>query len=69
MAKLTTKARKALPKSAFLGPDRTFPGNDKSHLRDAISGATRSERAGNISKGEETKIKSRARGLLGGIKK
>lgn len=31
MAKLTTAARKALPNSAFAGPNRTFPIPDKSH--------------------------------------
>jgi hypothetical protein len=33
------------------------------------SGATRSYNAGNISKGEETKIKGKARGLLGMVGK
>lgn len=70
--KLTSGKRKSMPKSSFAGPGRSFPVNDKTHARLAISGATRSERAGNISKTEEQKIKSKARnklGLLSGIGK
>lgn len=37
MAKLTTKARKALPKSSFAGPDRSYPIEDAVHARDALS--------------------------------
>ncbi len=35
MAKLTTKARKALPNSAFAGPGRSYPVEDKAHARNA----------------------------------
>lgn len=35
MAKLTTKARKALPSSAFAGPGRSYPVEDKAHARNA----------------------------------
>ena len=31
MAKLTTAKRNALPDSAFAGPNRTFPINDRTH--------------------------------------
>jgi hypothetical protein len=31
MAKLTTKQRNALPDSAFAGPNRTYPVNDRAH--------------------------------------
>ena len=55
--KLTGKKRSGMPRSQFAGPGKSFPVNDRSY------------NAGNISKGEETKIKSKARGLLGGIKK
>lgn len=37
MAKLSTKARKALPSSTFAGPDRSYPINDPSHARNALS--------------------------------
>jgi hypothetical protein len=57
--------RKALPKKSFAGPGRSFPIEDKKHARLAISGATRSERAGNISRSEENRIKVRARAKLG----
>ena len=36
-AKLTTKTRKALPDSAFCGPDRSFPAHDKAHVRNALA--------------------------------
>lgn len=64
MAKLTTGQRKALPDSEFLGPGRTFPANNSSHARAAISGATRSEEAGNISASTEASIKAKARKIL-----
>jgi len=35
MAKLTTKARNALPDSAFAGPGRSYPVEDKAHARNA----------------------------------
>lgn len=69
MAKLTSGKRASMPKSQFAGPGRSFPVNDATHQRLAISGATRSERAGNISAAEADRIKSKARGLLGGIGK
>lgn len=37
MAKLTAKKRNALPSSTFAGPDRSFPINDMSHARNALS--------------------------------
>lgn len=37
MAKLTTKARKAIPSKEFAGPDRSYPIEDKSHARNALS--------------------------------
>jgi hypothetical protein len=67
--KLTSGKRKSMPKSQFAGPGKSFPVNDKTHQRMAISGATRSYNVGNISKSTETRIKSKARGLLGGIGK
>lgn len=65
MAKLNAAARKAMPKKEFAGPGKSFPVNDKVHARMAISGATRSERAGNISASEEANIKAKARAKLG----
>ena len=37
MAKLTTAARKAIPSGQFAGPDRSYPIEDKSHARNALS--------------------------------
>ena len=37
MAKLTAKARKAIPTSKFAGPDRSYPIPDASHARNALS--------------------------------
>ena len=37
MAKLTTAERNALPDSAFAGPNRSYPVNDKAHARNAKS--------------------------------
>jgi len=65
MPTLTAAKRKALPASAFAGAGTSFPVNDKVHQRLAIGGATRSYNAGNISKGTEERIQSRARALLG----
>ena len=35
--KLTTKARKAIPTKSFAGPDRSYPIEDASHARNALS--------------------------------
>lgn len=37
MAKLTVKARKAIPSSKFAGPSRSYPIEDKSHARNALA--------------------------------
>lgn len=66
MADLTAAKRKSMPQSEFAGPGKkSFPINDANHARLAISGATRSERAGNISPEEAAKIKAKARAKLG----
>jgi hypothetical protein len=60
MAKLDAEDRKEMPGKDFAGPGKSFPVNDATHARLAISGATRSERAGNISESQEAKIKAKA---------
>jgi len=65
MAKLTTKARKALPKSDFAGPDRSYPVNDRSHASNAKSRAQQQYDKGNISKGTLSKIDAKANKVLG----
>jgi len=37
MAKLTSRGRKALPKSDFAGPHRSFPIPNASHARNALA--------------------------------
>jgi hypothetical protein len=37
MAKLTTEERKAIPTGEFAGPHRSYPINDASHARNALS--------------------------------
>lgn len=39
MAALTSSARNALPSADFAGPDRSFPIEDASHARNALSRA------------------------------
>jgi hypothetical protein len=46
------------------GPNGSFPIGDKKHARLAIGGATRSERAGNISASTAKHIKAEARAKL-----
>jgi hypothetical protein len=65
MTVLSAAKRKKMPSSDFAGPGRSFPMNDATHARLAISGATRSERAGNISAATEARIKAEARRKLG----
>ena len=62
--KLTASARKKIPASKFAGPGRSFPINDPTHARMAISGATRSENAGNISASEADSIKAAVEALV-----
>jgi hypothetical protein len=64
MAKLYAADRAKMPKKDFAGPGKSFPVSDPVHARLAISGATRSMRAGNISSSEADSIKAKARGKL-----
>lgn len=61
---LTRDKRKQMPSSSFAGPGKSFPISDPTHARLAISGATRSEHAGNISASEAERIKAKARNKL-----
>lgn len=65
MADLTAAKRKKMPQREFAAKDKGFPINDAEHARLAIGGATRSERAGNISASEAAVIKAKARKKLG----
>lgn len=64
MTDLTADKRKQMSSSQFAGPGKSFPVNDATHQRLAISGATRAEHAGNISPSEAAHIKAVARKLL-----
>lgn len=61
---------KGLSRFAGGGPKgkKGFPMGDAKHQRLAISGATRSQRAGNISASKAASIKAEARRLLKGGK-
>lgn len=63
--KLTTKARKKLPKSDFAGPGKSFPIPDKSHADAALRDIPRAEHAGNLTLEEASKIRARAYRKLG----
>lgn len=65
MAKLTTTERNKLPDSAFAGPNRSYPVEDRAHAKAAKSRASQAFKAGAISKAEEDKIDAKADKLLG----
>jgi hypothetical protein len=65
MAVLSTAARKNLPGSAFAGPGRSFPVNDRIHAEKALQLVGRSEAAGNVSASQAASIKAKARAKLG----
>ena len=66
MAKLTTRARKALPKSDFGEPGRrAYPMPDRSHAANAKARASQAVAKGRMSKGEEAKIDAKANKKLG----
>lgn len=48
MAKLTARARKAIPTSKFAGPGRTYPIEDKGHAKDALARSSGKPIAGRI---------------------
>lgn len=62
--KLTTKARKALPKADFAGPGRSYPVEDKAHAANAKARATQAVKAGRMSEGQAGKIKAKANKVL-----
>ena len=65
MAKLTTKARKALPKKDFAGPDKSYPVNDRAHAANAKARATQMVKKGKLSKSAASRIKTKANKVLG----
>ena len=69
MAKLSSKRRKALPKSAFAGPDRSYPVPDKSHAANAKARASQAVKAGRMSAAQKAAIDAKANKVLGKGKK
>lgn len=65
MAKLTTAARKALPKSDFAGPDKSYPVPDASHAANAKARATQAVKAGRMSESTKEHIDAKANRVLG----
>lgn len=66
MAKLTTKKRNALPKSAFGEPgSRKYPMPDKAHAANAKARASQQVKKGNLSASEKAKIDAKADRKLG----
>jgi hypothetical protein len=64
MGLLTAAKRRNVPSDQFAGPHRSFPINDPTHARLAISAASRSEHAGNISPSTAARIQAKARAKL-----
>jgi len=65
MAKLTSKARNALPDSAFAGPGRSYPVEDKAHAANAKARATQAVKAGRMSPAVKSSILAKANKVLG----
>jgi hypothetical protein len=66
MAKLTSKARKALPKKDFgLPGKKAYPMPDRSHAANAKARATQQVKAGNLSPSARAKIDAKANKILG----
>lgn len=65
MAKLSTKARKALPSKDFAGPGRSFPIPDKAHAVAAERLVGRAEKAGSVNASQARTIKAKAKAKLG----
>ncbi len=61
---LTTKQRNALPDSAFAGPGRSYPVNDRSHAANAKARATQMENVGKLSPNQADMIRAKANRVL-----
>ncbi len=64
MAKLSSKARNALPASKFAGPDRSYPVQYRSHAANAKARASQAVNAGRMSSSEKSKIDAKADRVL-----
>lgn len=64
MSKLTTEARKKLPKSDFALPGGRYPVEDKAHARDAKARASQGYNAGRLTSAEKAKVDQKADAVL-----
>ena len=64
MSKLTSAARKKLPRSDFALPGGRFPVEDKAHARDAKARASQAFNAGRLSAAEKIKVDHNADAVL-----
>lgn len=62
--KLSTKQRNKLPNSAFAGPDRSYPVNNRSHAANAKARATQAVNAGRMSAATKARIDAKANRVL-----
>ena len=66
MAKLNAKTRNQLPSSAFgLPGQRKYPMEDRTHQIKAEQFATKEERKGKLSPAQASRIRAKAKRLLG----
>lgn len=65
MGKLSSKQRKALPKSSFALPGGKYPINDRSHAANAKARATQQVEAGNLSPSQKATVDRKANKVLG----
>jgi hypothetical protein len=65
VAKLSTEARKKIPKKEFgLPGEKKYPIEDKAHARNAKARASQMEKRGKLSKSSEEKIDAKADRVL-----
>lgn len=64
MAKLTAKARHALPASKFALPGGRYPVEDRSHAINAKARASEEYRKGKLTKSEKDEVFSKANRVL-----
>lgn len=70
MAKLTTKQRKALPKSSFgLPATKQYPLSDRTHAANAKARASQQLKAGNLTPNQKKQINAKANAVLKSKKK
>jgi hypothetical protein len=65
MSKLTTKARKSIPKAEFgLPGSKKYPMPDRAHAANAKARSTQQVKAGNLSPASKAKIDAKANRIL-----